>query len=206
MGVLHCQEWTRPSFLLGKLGSFTLFKLQPLLWGTCYWKLKLIYLKCYKGSNQTLSIYAFLPVYLQGFQLDSEGKQFVLLIQSELNLSASSWMEDLENIQNNGMVTTPRQAQSIFFIHISDYSYLPTIGSRHVQDGKEALSPETFRYSKGFMAIDSKNHCDDYSFNIQQWNVKCIWRIIKQTVAYIKIWQACTLKRDKCVIPLTGTF
>ena len=60
-------------------------------------------------------------------------------------------MEDLENIQNNGMVTTLRQAQSTFFLHISDYSYLPTIGSRHVQDWKEALSPKTFRYSKGFM-------------------------------------------------------
>ena len=65
-------------------------------------------------------------------------------------------MEDLENIQNNGMVTTLRQAQSTFFLHISDYSYLPTIGSRHVTDRKEALSPKTFRYSKGFMAIASK--------------------------------------------------
>ena len=59
---LHCQEWTRPSFLLGKLGTLALFELPALLWGTCFWELKVIYLKCYKGFNQTLSIF---PSFLQ---------------------------------------------------------------------------------------------------------------------------------------------
>ena len=59
---LHCQEWTHPSFLLGKLGTLALFELPALLWGTCFWEWKVIYLKCYKGFNQTLSIF---PSFLQ---------------------------------------------------------------------------------------------------------------------------------------------
>ena len=45
--------------------TFALFELTPLLWGTCFWKWKVIYLECCKSFNQTLSMYVFLCSCLQ---------------------------------------------------------------------------------------------------------------------------------------------
>ena len=65
--VTYIEERTRPSFPLGKLRTFALFELSALLWGTCFWKWKVIYLKCYKGFNQTLSIYPTHPSWISVF-------------------------------------------------------------------------------------------------------------------------------------------
>ena len=49
--------WTHPSFPFGELGTFALFKLPTLWWGTYLLKWKVIYLKLIKGFNRTLSIH-----------------------------------------------------------------------------------------------------------------------------------------------------
>ena len=56
------QVWTHPSLPSRKLGTFGLFKLPALLWETYLLKWKVVYLKCYKGSDRTLFIYVNLQM------------------------------------------------------------------------------------------------------------------------------------------------
>ena len=54
---IRFRVWTCSIFPLRKLGTFALFQLPALLWGSYLLKWKVVFLKCNKGFNRTLSIY-----------------------------------------------------------------------------------------------------------------------------------------------------